>query len=233
MPNATQIEATYRQSIAEGQDPARETPRIIAGNAMTSSRSPSVVPSTLLQMVQKITPQDVFEVVDSRKPVFTRWVNDRSPLRGIVAHHFGTNPTLWNTSNCIYAIIDERRRAKKFHTVLAICQLYERKPVEEIQVFIKFPDDITKRDSEHWWLNNRDFEAEVLQRFKPYKVQHYAEAPGCIDHPRTAPKCDHKILSLDQEEQKSRGHEDYVRLEKQPERGFYLNEQNDPRGIWK
>lgn len=209
--------------MVESPEADEEMSEVAVEDTAKRSRSPSVVPSVLLRQVQRITPKDVYDIIETEKIICTAWIDDRRSLRGIVAHHFHLDN--YNPDKCVYAIIDERpsrSRSKKPHTVLAIGQEYEQSGTQR-QIFVKFPDDITKRDSEHWRLSDRDFEAELFMRFRPYKVQH---------HFGSAP-CNSKVFAM--EMAKVLFEAIYLgdgRLSKEPGRGFYISEQNNPGTVW-
>lgn len=214
-----------------------DEPEFATEDVMDRSRSPSVEPLTLARLVQRITPQDIFDILKSRE-FYTAWIDDRRCLRGIVAYHFhidknnclDTNDNV--ESKCIYAIVDERpsrSRSKKPHTVLAIAQDYEHRRERlrnRIPILVKFPDDLEKRDSEHWSLSNRDFEFEIFARFKPYKVQHHISQKGCrLDIPREE-WADPLGTKPTEKEFSKVWYGGLGRLSKEPGRDFYTNEQN-------
>lgn len=169
----------------------------------------------------------VQDALESREAKYTTWVDDRRSLRGIIAHHYHVSVS--NGDTCIYAVIDERpsrSRSKRPHTVLAISQNYDHKSEPKThRILVRYPDSSNKRDSENWSLFDRDFESEVVARFRPYKVQHYLDARYC----RTVPlsKQTHSDKRLNEELYGGEG-----RLPKEPGRGFFYTEQNNPGTVW-
>lgn len=236
----TEVETINENPIAKFSEADEAMSEQVMEDVATRSRSPSIVPSELVSSVQRITAEDVYTVLETKDVFCTAWVDDRRSLRGIVAHHFHMNDE--HADKCVYAIIDERpsrSRSKKPHTVLAINQQYQHRPFavlgNELEAFVKFPDDTKKRDSEHWWLNDREFEAEVIARFRPYKLQHHIQLEFCAP---TTLKASARITKSGLFDTRS-AINDFNRywygdemLSKEPGRGFYINEQDNPGTVW-
>lgn len=176
----------------------------------------NIVPSALL-----VSYEDPLDVLNTTRPSFSAYVDDRRCLRGVVAYHYHTEKI------CNYAIIDERPskiRSKKPDTVLAVGQreVHRHADDEYSKLLIRYPDATSRRDAEIWTADGRDLRREMLTRFRPYRIYDYENARYCEDHPLSgsdhAPNWQHR--------------NDPNVLSKEPGRGFYLNEQNDPGTVW-
>lgn len=177
--------------------------------------------------------RDIQGAIEGKQIIYSGWFREREALRGITLHHYH------DQGDCIYAIIDERptrSRSKKPDTVLIIVQ--ESKSILDSSAekyLVQYPGPMEKRDSERWWLFDRSVTAEIVSRFRPSKVQHYVHADAC---PNEACKCIRdQGLSYGRCRQLGVKQRDVCKYgatldEREPGRGFYVNEQKNSGSVW-
>lgn len=173
--------------------------------------------------------RDVQEVLRSKSVQATIYMNDRKLLRGIVLHHYHDH------GKCIRAVIDERptrSRSKKPHTVLATMVADNVDEGRGHTYFVDFPDPIKKRDSEKWWFLRRCVLTEIFARFRPFKIQQYDTVAECCTNTCSCNESGKTMTSSHLVDTIRTCKYSYSQLDKEPGRGFYVNEQNDPGTVW-
>lgn len=205
----------------------------IAAEGVVSSYPASASPPVQPDLIPLVSSTDIQDAIEGNQVIYSGWFREREALRGITLHHYHDG------DDCIYAVVDERparSRSKKLDTVLIIIQENKSTPDSSAKkYFVRYPDAVEKKESERWWLLDRFVTAEIVSRFRPSKVQHYVHADQC---PNEACKCVRdqgltygycKQLHVKQRDECKYG----SKLdEREPGRGFYVNEQKKSGSVW-